>query len=395
MATSIWIFWLLAFILLYTYAGYAILLWVVAKIHSWTNPTPSNMEKLPDELPAVTIVVAAYNEKSVVSQKICNIKQLSYPPEKVFQLWVTDGSTDGTVEALKAYPEVDIVHHAERLGKAEAINRAMKLVKTPVTVFSDANTIVEPTSLTELIKPLADSRIGGVAGEKRILYRRTGNPTSTGEGIYWRYESFVKSMESKTGSTISAAGELFAIKTDLFTPIPPDTLLDDFEISSRIILGGHRVKYSRNAVASEYGSLNFYEEMKRKVRISAGGFQSLFRNLQLLNPFPHPGYTFKYFSHKVLRWAFAPVCLFLLPVFNAIIVASQSENPLYLLSLIILLTFFLVGLFGHLARNSKAFPHLMFLPYYAILMNISQIIGFIKFIQHKHNPKWDKSKRET
>lgn len=395
MATSIWIFWLLAFILLYTYAGYTFLLWITAKIYSWTRSTATNMESSAEELPAVTMVVAAYNEKAVVSQKIANINQLNYPPEKVFQLWVTDGSTDGTEEVLKDYPEVSIIHHTERLGKAEAINRAMKLVQTPVTVFSDANTIVEPNSLIELVKPLTDSKTGGVAGEKRILNSKNGNPTSAGEGIYWRYESFIKSMESATGSTISAAGELFAIKTELFTPIPPDTLLDDFEISSRIILGGNRVKYSRYAAASEYGSLNFSEEMKRKVRIAAGGFQFLFRNLQLLNPFPHPGYTFKYFSHKVLRWAFAPACLFLLPFFNAIIITAESENPFYLLTLVTLLSFFLLGLFGHLARNRKAIPHLMFLPYYAILMNISEIVGFFKFIQHKHNPKWDKSKRET
>ena len=273
-----------------------------------------------------------------------------------------------------------------------AINHAMKHVSTPIAVFSDANTLLQPNSILELIKPFQDINVGCVSGEKQIIPGQSGS--STGEGVYWKYESFLKSIESETGSTLSAAGELFAIRTELFQNIEPNTILDDFEISTRIAQKGYSIIYAKNAIATEKGSLNFEEEQKRKIRIAAGGFQTLFRNGKLLNPFINPSLSFKYFSHKVLRWTIVPLAIILIPLVNIIIIINNN-SPLYIASFVFIVLFYGMALLGYLLKNNRVRYNILLLPFYIIMMHISEIQGFFRFIHNKQGVRWEKAKRET
>ncbi len=382
----IYLFWILACIILYSYIGYPLLLLFVSLFKKSKN------SKSDIFLPEITVIIAAYNEREIVKEKVQNTLSLNYPCEKIRQVWVTDGSTDGTPEILKEYSEIDVIHGQERLGKAAAINRAMATVNSPITIFSDANTLIHPNALIELLKPFNDPEVGCVAGEKKVLF--TGNTSSSGESIYWRYESLVKKLESETGSTLSAAGELFAIRTELYSDINPDTILDDFEISTQIALKGYSVKYSPYAVTSEKGSESLEEEKKRKIRIAAGGFQTLFRNPSLLNPLKKPVLTFKYLSHKVLRWTIVPVAVLLIPLINLAILFN-SQTFFYVMSFILLSIFYVFGITGYMLKNNRYESHLFTLPYYLIIIHIAQLQGLVKYLNKRQSVKWEKVKRET
>lgn len=389
---AIYIYWILLFTIIYSYIGYALLLSIFVLIKQFGKKTNTTKDQQPEHLPPITLIIAAYNERENVEPKVKNTQSLNYPKNKIQQIWVTDGSTDGTPEVLKSYPEVILVHAPERLGKAMAINHAMNYVNTPITVFSDANTLLQPNSIMELIKPFQNINVGCVSGEKQIIFSKSGS--STGEGVYWKYESFVKGIESETGSTLSAAGELFAIRTKLFQNIETDTILDDFEISTKIAQKGYSVIYAKKAIATEKGSLNFEEERKRKIRIAAGSFQTLFRNGKLLNPFINPWLSFKYISHKVLRWTIVPLAIILLPLVNMIIVIN-NKSPLYITSLVFIVLFYGMALLGYLFKNNRVRYNVFLLPFYIIMMHISEIQGFIRFIHNKQGVKWEKAKRET
>lgn len=383
---STYVFWILVCIIIYSYIGYPLLLFLLTLLIKSNKPQNKSF------LPNITIIIAAYNEEKNVTEKVQNTISSNYPKEKVKQIWVTDGSTDRTLEIIKQYSEIIVIHSNERLGKAVAINRAMGYVDSPIVIFSDANTLLHPDSLIELVKPFQNKCVGCVAGEKQVTF--SGNNNSTGEGIYWKYESIVKKLESKTGSTLSAAGELFAIRTELFQEINPDTILDDFEISTQIALKGYFIKYSPNAITSEKGSENIEEEKKRKIRIAAGGFQTLSRNPFLLNPFIKPALTFKYISHKVLRWTLVPIAVLTLPLINlAILFLTQSH--FYAVSFTLLALFYLFGLIGYLLKNNQCKPHLFTLPYYLIMIHVAQLQGLFRYLNKKQNVKWDKAKRET
>lgn len=382
----IYLFWISACIILYSYIGYPLLLFFVTLFKKSKNSEND------DFLPKITILIAAYNEREIVKEKVQNTLSLNYPREKIRQVWVTDGSTDGTPEILKEYSEIDVIHGQERLGKAAAINRAMATVDSPITVFSDANTFIHPNAILELVKPFNNPNVGCVAGEKKVLF--TGNTSSSGESIYWKYESLVKRLESGTGSTLSAAGELFAIRTELYQDINPDTILDDFEISTQIALKGYSVKYSPYAVTSEKGSETLEEEKKRKIRIAAGGFQTLFRNPLLLNPFKKPVLAFKYLSHKVLRWTIVPVAVLMIPLINLAILFN-SQTFFYVISFILLSIFYVFGLTGYMLKNNRYESHLFTLPYYLIIIHIAQLQGLVKYLSKRQSVKWEKVKRET
>lgn len=389
---SIYIFWILLSLILYCYIGYPLLLLISATTRRLIHAKHFSAETY--ELPDITIVIAAYNERSFVNQKIQNILSLNYSQHKIKQIWVTDGSTDGTPELLASYPNIKVLHFAERLGKAMAINHAMEHVETPITVFSDANTLLTTNALIELVKPFQNHNVGCVAGEKQILIQQNSAASSTGEGIYWKYESFIKKLESETGSTLSAAGELYAIRTALFKKIPADTILDDFEVSTQIALSGFTVKYADKAIASEYGSLNFDEEQKRKIRIASGGFQTLFNKTELLNPFLKPTLTFKYLSHKVLRWLIVPFAILLLPIIN-IFIALSVDNKIYILTLLVSVIIYGMAFAGIFLKNFRISNHIFFLPYYFISTQISEYKGLLRYITNRHNHKWEKAKRET
>ncbi|MCX6205420.1 MAG: glycosyltransferase family 2 protein, partial [Bacteroidetes bacterium] len=297
------IFWISLFIIIYTYVGYGIVLFFIIKL---LRVFRKKKELDPHyELPTVTLIVAAYNEEYCIEEKITNTLDLEYPSSKVNYIFITDGSTDGTADIISKYPSIKLMHKPERSGKIVAVHRAMLEVKTEVAVFTDANTLLNKQALINICRHFQDPTVGAVAGEKRVHIDDSGDATA-GEGFYWKYESKLKAWDSELFSVVGAAGELFSVKTSLYIPVPVDTLLDDFMISMLIAEKGYRIVYEPDAYATESASANTKEELKRKVRIAAGGIQSFLRLTGLLNPFKHPVLSFQYLSHRILRWTITP-----------------------------------------------------------------------------------------
>ena len=387
------IFWIFLGLLIYSYFGYTLLLLAISLIRKIFIPKKGNTNVY--NLPTLTIVVAAYNEENNINDKVKNTLQQDYPQGKIFQIWINDHSSDTTEELLLKYPNVTLLNQPERRGKIAAINLAMPYVKTPITIFSDANAMLSASALRKITEPFSNPKVGCVAGEKRIHINSFENAAATGEGIYWRYESFIKKLESDCGSTLSATGELYAIRTELFDDVDSSTILDDFIISTNVIKKGYLVKYVPDAQASEKASANIIEEKKRKVRIAAGSFQALFQNLEFINPFKYPMFSFQFFSHKILRWFVLPVSLFLIPILNLLILITVSQNPIYIISLLAQALILIAIVVGWLLKDKQISAKWIFLLYYLFMMNISIVLGFIRYAGGRQNVKWDKSIRQT
>jgi cellulose synthase/poly-beta-1,6-N-acetylglucosamine synthase-like glycosyltransferase len=343
-----------------------------------------------NELPDVTLLIAAYNEQDYVKAKVENTLQLNYPAEKLYQIWVTDGSNDETPERLKAYSMIEVLHRPERSGKIAAMNRGIKFVKTPIVIFSDANTLLGKDSIMRIAQMFADPKVGCVSGEKRIFNANEEAASAAGEGIYWKYESTLKRWDAELYSAVGAAGELFAIRTELFNEVEPDTLLDDFIISLRVAMKGYKIDYDPEAYAIETASANVKEELKRKIRIAAGGIQSVIRLYPLLNIFKYGILSFQYISHRVLRWTVTPVSLLLILLIN-VILAPYSN--LYLILLGLQLLFYISALLGWFLENRKMKVKLLFVPYYFFIMNYAVFMGFGRYIKKSQSVNWERAKR--
>ena len=340
--------------------------------------------------------VTAFNEVDYVDMKVKNMMELNYPTEKMQFLWITDGSNDGTPEILKKYPLMEVHHLSERKGKIHAMNRGMQFVDAPIVIFSDSNTTLCRDAAKIIVQTFGDPKVGCIAGEKRVMSNITDNAAGSGENLYWKFESWVKRMDSDLNSAVGAVGELFAIRTDLFKEVENDTILDDFIISLRIAEKGYRIAYTPDAYAMETASVNVAEELKRKVRIAAGGLQTIARLKGLLNPFKHGLLSLQYISHKVLRWTIAPIALFSLPIVNFFIIVpptASGDHLFYLYFFYFQSLMYLMALLGMMLERHKFRFKLFFVPYYFTAMNYASMRGWVRFLKGKQSVNWEKSKR--
>ncbi len=385
------IFWIAFGIVFYTYLGYGIVLAILVKVKEVF--VKSIKLELPANLPEVTLFITAFNEQDVIEEKMKNCRELDYPSDKLNIVWVTDGTNDASNEMLKNYPEVTVYFEPQRRGKTAAMTRGMQFITTPIVTFTDANTMLNPEAISEIVLQFVDPKVGCVAGEKRIAIQQKDNAASGGEGLYWKYESVLKALDSRLCTAVGAAGELFAIRRDLFEEMETDTLLDDFILSLRIAQKGYKIAYCSSAYAIEGGSASMVDEEKRKVRIAAGGLQSIWRLLPLLNIFRYGWLSFQYVSHRVLRWSITPLMLFLLVPVNLVILFLEP-SPLYIVLLILQGIFYLSGLWGYYLSTQQIKNKFLFIPYYFLFMNINVIKGF-NYLRKRQGGSgaWEKSKR--
>ncbi len=389
------LFWILLFILFYTFVGYSLVLFVLLKLKKLLFPNRFLKTDKTYE-PDVCLFVTAFNEKDYVHQKVENSFSLDYPKEKIQYVWVTDGSDDGTPNLLKKYDNLEVYHLNERRGKMHAMNRGVKFVKAPIIIFSDTNTILGNQSIREIVAKFSNEKTGCVAGEKRIVEKEADAAAGAGEGMYWKFESWIKNMDAELNSAVGAVGELFAIRTELFEDVETDTLLDDFIISLRIAQRGYHIAYTPNAYAEETASLNVKEELKRKIRIAAGGVQTIFRLKSLLNPFKYGLLSWQYFSHKVLRWTLAPISLVLLFFVNLFIIFQQNswtEFQFYTLFLYLQIFSYLLAAVGWFFENRKLRFKILFVPYYFVTINYASIRGIFRYFKGQQSVNWEKAKR--
>lgn len=391
------IFWVFLFVIFYAYIGYGILLYILVKLKAIF--CKKRAETAPNSAyePEVTLFVTAFNEKDYVKMKVENSLELAYPAEKLKLVWVTDGSNDGTPEALSKYPQVTVYHEDERRGKIMAMNRGMHFVHTPLVVFSDANTLLSKDAIQRIVNLFADPKTGCVSGEKRIMTGQAESAAGAGEGIYWKYESTLKRWDAQLYSVVGAAGELFAVRTELFQEVEPDTLLDDFIVSLRIAMKGYTIQYDPEAYAMETSSANVKEELKRKIRISAGGIQSVVRLAPLLNVFRYGVLSFQYISHRVLRWTLAPLGLLIILIANGLLAwkSGFSDFNFYTLIFYLQILFYLMALLGWYLQNRQIKVKILFIPYYFFIMNLSVYLGFIRYIKKKQSVNWERAKRAS
>lgn len=386
------IFWLSLFIVFYTFLGYGIVLYLLVRIRRLLKGKRM-APGLDQDFPTLTLVIAAYNEESIIEEKVADTLRLSYPEGKLRLIFVTDGSSDRTPDLIARYPQIKLMHTPVRSGKILAMHRAMDEVDTEVVVFTDANTFLNREALLLIARHYADASVGAVSGEKRVMQDALSDATA-GEGFYWKYESTLKKWDSELYSVVGAAGELFSVRRSLYRPVQPDTILDDFMISMQIAEKGYRIVYEPDAYASELSSENIKEELKRKVRIAAGGIQSIFRLKKLLNPFHDPLLSFQYVSHRVLRWTVTPFLMILALMLNIIIVA-RSGGVIYQLLLVAQGTFYLLALAGWLLERQKIKIKALFVPYYFCMMNYAVLAGIVRYFKGSQSAAWEKAKRKS
>lgn len=387
------IFWTCLCIVFYSYLGYAFILFCLVKCKKFLFHNDLKFET--SFQPSVALVIPAYNEEDFILRKIKNTLELDYPRQKLTIIFITDGSTDQTPGIIRKYSEFKLMHQSERKGKSAAMNRAMQMITEPVVIFCDANTLLNKDCINEIVKHYADPKVGGVAGEKKILQNTTNTTTvSSGESLYWKYESFIKKMDSEFYSVVGAAGELLSLRTSLYEVIEEHTIIEDFVLSLRVCLKGYIIRYEPKAYAMETSSVSMKEEQKRKVRISAGAFQAMLLVKPLFNVIKYPKLSFQFISHRVLRWAVCPICLVLLFISNFLL-GILSEKAMFTYLLFAQVLFYLFAIMGWILAINSVKNKFLYIPYYFLFMNVSVFIGLYRIMTKKQSVLWEKAGRQV
>lgn len=388
------LFWLSIAVILYAYIGYGMLVAGLNGLRRLRNGYTKRISQ--DEefaLPTVSLIVAAYNEAELIEAKIKNSLSLNYPADLLEVIIISDGSTDQTPEIVSNYASgiITPMHAARRDGKTAAVNRAVKHALGEVLIFSDANTMLNADAIRNIVKHYANPRVGAVAGEKRVL--SNGNGTAVAEeGLYWKYESFLKKQDAQFYTVVGAAGELFSIRSSLYIPVPENIILDDFYVSLSVCRNGYMVKYAADAFGEELPSANVKEEKKRKVRIAAGGFQAMQIFADLMNPLRDARLAFQYVSHRVLRWAVCPFLLLVALVTNAWL-AITANSDVYSVLLICQVLFYSMAAAGAVLQQKGVKVRLLNVPFYFTFMNWSVYLGLYKFLSKQQSAVWERSAR--
>src|SRR5690606_25265965 len=327
----------------------------------------------------------------ILSDKILNCLQLDYPDELLKIYFITDGSNDNFREVLGDYPDIILLHEDRRGGKTAAENRAMRIIDTPVVVFSDANTMLNKEAIKNIVRHFQDPKEGCVSEEKRVMVEEKDSASAAGEGLYWKYESFLKRLDSEFHSAVGAAGELVAFRTNLYEALPEDTILDDFMQSMLIASKGYKIVYEPDAYAMETGSASIKEEMKRKIRISAGGWQSIQRLWHKITPKKDFTLYFQYLSHRVLRWTVTPLLMSFIFLLNILL---WNTHGVYQMLMIGQVAFYLAALVGYFLENKNIRLKALFVPFYFCMMNYAVILGLIRFAGNRQEGIWEKAVRK-
>jgi len=374
------IFWILLGLVFATYAAYPIVLYLFSVRRDYARGTP-------DTLPPLSFVIAAFNEKEVIEEKLLNTLELDYPPDLLQIIIVCDGSDDDTEKLASKFRKrgVHVLYKPEREGKAMALNRGVSDSSGEIIVFSDANNMFDTQALRFLAAHFSDPQIGGVSGSKRI-FQQKGNPNSEGEGLYWKYESFIKKMESRIGSTVTTDGEIFAVRRSLFVPYEPGIVNDDQVLAFRIISQGQRIVYDEDARTYEAGTRLISDKFQVVVRMVAGGMQAVKMFHRLFFP-PKSIFAYCFIFHKLIRW-FVPFLLLCALCINILL-----SGTLYNILLVLQLVFYATALLGwSIARIGRS-PGPFALPFYFCMVNFASAFGIIKQFRGLQTVQWHKTTR--
>jgi len=382
--------WLSVTFVAYTYLGYPLLVALAAKfIHA---PIPMPVSDV-----SVTLLITAYNEENVIEKKIENSLNLDYPSEKLQIIVAADGSTDQTSEIVSRFSERGVVlaFTAARDGKMAAINRAIPLARGAVIVFSDANNMYEADAIRKLVTPFSDARVGATTGAKLII--QDGGNLSGAEGIYWKYESWIKKNETIVGTCTSSVGEILAVRRELYNPPPNNIINDDYYIVLDLIRRGFRIHYVPEARSLEYISATARDEMVRRSRMNAGKYQAIFLSYSLL-PFNRPLVLWQIVSHKYCR-AFLPFGFICALVANILIILLHANSPssyfYYLILLLLQIFFYAVAVLGNRVKFRGFWGKIIYLPTYLVNSNMAILRGFYGYMSKKQTNVWERVRRDN
>lgn len=381
------IFWFSFLVVFYAFFGYGIVIYALVKI---TCRGKKQQFTEPAEWMPATLVVPCYNEADILEMKIKNCRDLDYPKDKLTIMFITDGSTDNSPAIIEKHTDIVLLHSPVRAGKSAAENRAIKHVKTPVVIFTDANTVLNKEAAKNIVRHFYNEKVGCVSGEKRVITSEADG-ASASEGLYWKYESFLKNLDSQFYSAVGAAGELVAFKTALYQDMPHDTLLDDFIQSMSIAAKGYKIVYEPEAYAMETPSANVKEEIKRKVRICAGGWQSITRLWPDIGWFKNAKLAFQYYSHRVLRWTVTPFLMIIM--FFASLALAVQGSAFYILVFAAQFCFYGAAFLGYLFEAKNIRLKLLYVPFYFCMMNWAVMAGLRRFLKGNQSALWEKAGR--
>jgi len=378
------IFWVAAMLLVYTYAGYPLVL------YWWARVRRRGYQKRGDHEPTVSILVVACNEEANVRGRLDNLLALDYPRYQVEIIIGSDGSTDGTVNRANRYIKegVRVVEYIKRRGKPAVLNDLVPLAAGTIIVFADMRQRFHPSALRALVAPFVDRSIGGVSGELMLTDPDNRSAAGAGVGFYWKYEKFIRRHEALIDSTVGVSGAIYAIRRVLFRPIATDTIIDDVLIPMLVVRQGFRVIYEPDARASDDMKISAGKEFKRKIRTIAGNFQLLIREPWLLNPVSNRLWL-QTISHKYCR-LLSPLCLVLVLGSNVLLLPS----PLYMPLLILQIVFYTAAFTGYLSETFARKTRLINVPYTFCLLNWATVVAFFRFLSGRQAVTWDKGPTE-
>ncbi|WP_135828649.1 glycosyltransferase family 2 protein [Halorussus halobius] len=377
---------LAAFVTSLSLASFAYVLYP-ALLHVLARFAPSNEGQAlsDDDLPAVSLIIAAYNEEAVIADKIENSLALDYPAEKLDVVVFSDASSDRTDEIVRSYADrsVELERIEGRVGKTECQNRVAERVGGEILVFSDANCMYDADAIRRLVARFDDD-VGCVVGELR--HTRTEDDVE-GESLYWRYTRLVKRLESRLGSVVKGNGAIYAVRREDYVPLPADAM-SDFAEPLAVRERGGRVAYAHDAVARERTAGSVEAELSRKTRIATRSWHTVAQHRGLLNPLQYGRYSLQLFTDTVLWWT-TPL-LFAVAFASATALWVLTGSVVFGLVVAGFVALLLAGLVGHvLNRQGSSVPSLFHVPHYFLVGNYSLLVGVWNFLRGHNVVTWN------
>ncbi len=378
------ILWLSAMALVYTYAGYPLLLLIMSRLR------PREVRRSAFE-PTVSVIITAYNEERDLAAKLENTLALDYPCELLEIIVASDCSTDLTDEIARAFAErcVRLVRQSQRLGKTAAQNMAVAEACGEIILFSDATSLYEPDVLRVMMPSFADPTVGCVAG--RLVYVDPADSrVGRGARSYWSYETFLKKRESRIFSLIGASGCLYAVRRSAYVPLYAEAC-SDFIIATKMVEQNLRAVYEPAAVCSEDTNRQSDKEMKMRVRVIAQTFTDLWRHRAMMNPFRSGFYGVQLLSHKVMRYA---VPFFLIAILAASGILARY-SMLYSIVFVAQLGCYLSALGAWMLERAGVHSRMLALPQYFVLSNLAALIAFYQFLRGERYAHWEPNRESA
>ena len=365
-------------VVVWVYAGYPALLLFLARVR------PLQRERKPTHR-HLTVIVAAHNEEDVIAAKVENVLSSSYPARLIEIVVASDGSTDGTVEAARL-AGAQTVLDLPRVGKITALNAGVEAASGEVLVFTDADSMFRPDTLDELMANFADPAVGGVSANEVSRIDADASGVARGEGLYWRYEQWIKRYEDKVASAVAACGRLYAIRRSLFHPSNVTAGTDDFVISTQVVKQGRRLAFDERTIVLVDTPIDATPELRRKVRVVNRGLRAAFSLGDLLLPWRGGFYSVQVLTHKVLRRFLA---FFLLTALAASVwlVTSSSVWWLVLGPQLLLYGLAVAGWAGRGHAWGRARP--LWIPYYFCLVNTAAAIAVLSVLGGVRFERWE------